>query len=243
MNQRNQIRFDQPTEFRVTRPMACPYLDEKMEQRLAADISADPNQHDNLARAGFRRVENWVYKPICHGCNACTPIRIPSGDAELGKIEVSRNQRRVINRNKDLTRAILPNIASDEHYALFARYLNSRHHDGQMADMDEHAFSDMISSSPIETVLIEYRDNGNVIGVMMLDLQDDGLSAVYSFFDPDHDHRSMGTYMVLDAAAIAYDMDLDYLYLGYYIEESRKMSYKSRFKPAEVLIGGYWQKL
>ena len=112
MNQQNRIRFDQPLEFRVTRPMACPYLDNAMEQRLAADIGALPNQHDTLARAGFRRVENWVYKPICHGCNACLPIRIPSGDGELGHFEISRNQRRVINRNKDLTRSILPNIAT-----------------------------------------------------------------------------------------------------------------------------------
>ena len=243
MNQQNRITFDQPLEFRVTRPMACPYLDKAMEQRLAADIGSVPNQHDTLAKAGFRRVENWVYKPVCQGCNACLPIRIPSGDGELGQLQISRNQRRVINRNKDLKRNILPNIATPEHYDLFSRYLNSRHHDGQMADMDEQAYTDMVASSPIKTVLVEYQDGEDTIGVMILDLQDDGLSAVYSFFDPDHDHRSMGTYMVLDAAALAYDMDLPYLYLGYYIKASRKMQYKSRFKPAQILSNGNWQAL
>ena len=112
-----------------------------------------------------------------------------------------------------------------------------------MADMDEQAYTDMVASSPIKTVLVEYQDGEDTIGVMILDLQDDGLSAVYSFFDPDHDHRSMGTYMVLDAAALAYDMDLPYLYLGYYIKASRKMQYKSRFKPAQILSNGNWQAL
>ena len=112
-----------------------------------------------------------------------------------------------------------------------------------MADMDEQAYADMVASSPIKTVLVEYKDGETIAGVMILDLQDDGLSAVYSFFDPDLDHRSMGTYMVLDAAALAYDMDLPYVYLGYYIKASRKMQYKSRFKPAEVLTGGVWQPL
>lgn len=243
MNQQNRITIDQPLEFRVTRPMACPYLDKALEQRLAADIGQLPRHHDTLAQAGFRRVENWVYKPICQGCQACVPIRIRSGDGELGQLKISRNQRRVINRNKDLTRNILPNIATPEHYDLFSRYLNSRHHDGQMVDMDEQAYTDMVAASPIKTVLVEYRANDAVIGLMILDLQADGLSAVYSFFDPEENNRSMGTYMVLDAAALAFDMDLPFVYLGYYIETSRKMNYKSRFKPAEVLKNGVWQAL
>ena len=243
MNQSNPITLDIPLEFRVTRPMACPYLEHTMEQRLAADISTMPRHHNTLAKAGFRRVENWVYKPICGGCKACLPIRIPSGDCELGKLKISRNQRRVLNKNKDLKRSILPNMSLTEHYDLFARYLASRHHDGQMADMDEQGYDEMIASSPIETVLLEYRHSDKVLAVMLLDLQDDGLSAVYSFFDPDEDQRSLGTFMVLDAAAIAHDMGLDYLYLGYYIKNSRKMQYKSRFKPAEVLINGLWQPL
>ncbi|MCE2516667.1 MAG: arginyltransferase [Alphaproteobacteria bacterium] len=243
MDLRNQISIDVPLEFRITRPVACPYLDGRMEQRLAADIDGFANQHDTLAKAGFRRVENWVYKPICAGCNACLPLRIPSGNGRAGGLTISRNQRRVLNRNRDLTRRILPNHSRADHYDLFARYLDSRHSDGQMAEMDEDSYTAMVSSSPIETVLVEYRLDDNPVAVMMLDLQHDGLSAVYSFFEPDLTDRSLGTFMVLDCAAIALEMDLPFLYLGYYIENSRKMSYKNRFQPAEVLRNGIWTAL
>ena len=240
MDQRNKISFDLPIEFKITRPVECPYLDHHMEQRIAADIAGMPEAHDNLARAGFRRVENWVYKPVCMDCQACVPVRIASGNGDEGGIIISRNQRRVINRNKDLTRDIKKNISTEEHYDLFRKYLNNRHDDGQMADMDFDSYTAMINSSPIETRLLEYRYMGDVIGVMMIDLQDDGLSAVYSFFDPDASERSLGTYMVLDCAALAHEMKLDYVYLGYYVEDSRKMNYKSRFAPSEHLINGEW---
>ena len=243
MDLRNKISIDVPLEFRITRPVACPYLDGRMEQRLAADIDGFAQHHDTLAQAGFRRVENWVYKPICAGCTACLPLRIPAGNGRLGGLTISRNQRRVINRNRDLTRRILPNHSHPDHYELFARYLNSRHHDGQMAEMDMDSYTAMVSASPIETVLVEYRLGEAPLAVMMLNLQHDGLSAVYSFFDPDESDRSLGTYMVLDVAAIALEMDLPFVYLGYYIEDSRKMNYKSRFQPAEVLKNGVWTAL
>lgn len=240
MDQRNKISFDLPLEFKITRPVECPYLDFRMEQRIAADIESHPETHDNLARAGFRRVENWVYKPVCAGCQGCVPIRIASGDVNNGGITISRNQRRVINRNRDLERNVVKNNSTEEHYELFRKYLNSRHDDGQMADMDFSSYSAMVSSSPIETRLLEYRYMGEVIGVMMIDVQDDGLSAVYSFFDPDASERSLGTYMVLDCAALAFEMGLPFVYLGYYVQDSRKMNYKARFTPAEHLINGQW---
>ena len=243
MDIRNKIDIDIPLEFRITRPVECPYLDGRMEQRLAVDINGKARHYDTLAKAGFRRVENWVYKPICSSCSACLPIRIPSGDGKLGDLKISRNQRRVLNRNKDLTRRILPNNNSEEHFALFRTYLQHRHEDGQMAEMDEDSYSAMICSSPIETVLVEYRLKDQVAGVMLLDLQDDGLSAVYSFFDPNLSDRSLGMFMVLDVAAIALMMDLPFVYLGYYIEHSQKMNYKKRFKPAEALINGIWTPL
>jgi len=240
MDQRNKISFDLPLEFKITRPVECPYLDFRMEQRIAADIESHPETHDNLARAGFRRVENWVYKPVCVDCQGCVPIRIASGDVNNGGIIISRNQRRVINRNCDLVRNVVKNNSTEEHYELFRKYLNSRHDDGQMADMDFSSYSAMVSSSPIETRLLEYRYMGEVIGVMMIDVQDDGLSAVYSFFDPDASERSLGTYMVLDCATLAFEMGLPFVYLGYYVQDSRKMNYKARFKPAEHLINGQW---
>jgi arginine-tRNA-protein transferase len=240
MDQHNKINFDLPLEFKITRPVECPYLDARMEQRLAADITSKAGIHDNLARAGFRRIENWVYKPVCTNCSACVPIRIASGNIDEGNLNISRNQRRVINRNSDLDRQILPNISIYEHYELFSKYLDSRHHDGQMADMPFGSYNEMITASPIETRLMEYKYNGDVVGVMLIDIQDDGISSVYSFFDPDASDRSLGTYMVLDSAALAYEMGLDYVYLGYFIENSSKMNYKSRFSPAEYLIGGNW---
>lgn len=243
MDIHHKIDIDTPLEFRITRPVECPYLDGRMEQRLAVDINGKSRQYDTLAKAGFRRVEHWVYKPICSSCSACLPIRIPAGDGKFGALNVSRNQRRILNRNKDLTRHILPNNSNEEHFALFRKYLQHRHQDGQMAEMDEDSYRAMICSSPIETVLVEYRLKDQVVGVMLLDLQDDGLSAVYSFFDPDLSDRSLGMFMVLDVAAITLMMDLPFVYLGYYIEDSQKMNYKKRFKPAEALINGIWTPL
>ncbi len=240
MNKHNKFNFDLPLEFKITRPVECPYLDFQMEQRLAADIGGHANSHDNLARAGFRRVEYWVYKPVCPNCSACIPIRIPAGNGTEGGLNLSRNQRRVIKRNSDLQRIILSNVSTSEHYALFRKYLNTRHDDGQMADMDFDSYTAMVTASPIETRLVEYRLEGDVIAVMMIDLQDDGLSAVYSFFDPDFSARSLGTYMVLDSAALAYDMKYSYVYLGYYVKDSVKMNYKSRFTPSEHLVNGKW---
>jgi arginine-tRNA-protein transferase len=243
MDQHNKIDIDLPLEFKITRPVECPYLEFRMEQRLAADITNRPLIHDNLARAGFRRVENWVYRPVCTGCTACVPIRIASGTIQEGNLKISRNQRRVINRNRDLDRNMLPNISTYEHYELFSKYLASRHHDGQMADMHFGGYNEMITASPIDTRLVEYKYNNDVIAVMLIDIQDDGISAVYSFFDPDTSERSLGTYMVLDCAALAYEMSLDYVYLGYFIKESSKMNYKSRFSPAEHLIDGQWVRV
>lgn len=234
------MQFAEPLEFHVTRPTACSYRDSLMEQRVAADISRHPHQHDNLAQAGFRRVENWVYRPICQQCNACQPIRIPAGNGIDGALSLSRNQKRVLQRNTDLSRCILPKFAREDHYELFRRYLDARHADGQMAEMDEENYANMVAVSPIETVLIEYRAEEDVVGVMVVDVQSDGLSAVYSFFAPEMPQRSLGTFMVLDLAQITWEMDLDYVYLGYYVENSTKMSYKSRFTPAEVLRGGRW---
>ena len=158
-----------------------------MEQRLAADISSQPDNHDDLAKAGFRRVENWVYRPICAHCNARKPLRIPSGNSTEGKLDLTKSQRRIIRKNAHITRDLLHNICFDEHYALFQTYLESRHSDGQMADMDKNSYAAMIIS-PIDTVIIEYRDQGDLYGVMLVDIQDDGLSLVYSFFDPDKQH-------------------------------------------------------
>ncbi len=215
----------------------CPYIRGQTEQRIAVDISNDPQCHDGLAAAGFRRVENWVYRPACPQCNACLPWRV-----DVANFNPSRNMSRIIKKNRDLTRHIASPNPSDDHYRLFKTYVTSRHDDGQMAQMDKYDFTSMISNSPIETVLISYSDvENNLVGSILSDIQADGLSAVYSFFEPGLTTRSLGTFMVLDLLSIAKDADLHWLYLGYFVEGSQKMKYKARFGPAEVFKDGKWQ--
>ena len=215
----------------------CPYIKGQTEQRIAVDISNDPQCHDGLAVAGFRRVENWVYRPACPQCNACLPWRV-----DVANFMPSRNMSRIIKRNRDLTTHVASPIPSDDHYRLFKTYVTNRHDDGQMAQMDQLEFTSMISNSPIETILISYKDaENNLVGAILSDLQSDGLSAVYSFFEPSLTTRSLGTFMVLDLLSIAKDSDLDWLYLGYFVDGSRKMEYKARFRPAEVFKDGQWQ--
>ena len=215
---------------------SCPYIKGQTEQRIAVDISNDPQCHDGLAAAGFRRVENWVYRPACPQCNACLPWRV-----DVANFMPSRNMSRIIKKNRDLTRHVASPIPSDDHYRLFKTYVTRRHDDGQMAQMDQLEFTSMISNSPIETVLISYNDaENNLVGAILSDLQSDGISAVYSFFDPGLTARSLGTFMILELLGIARESDLNWLYLGYFVEGSRKMEYKARFGPAEVFKDGQW---
>ena len=154
----------------------------------------------------------------------------------------SRNMARIIRKNNDLTRRISSPEPTNAHYRLFKSYVTKRHDDGQMARMDQRDFSSMINNSPIETVLISYYDSAEMlVGAVLADLQSDGLSAVYSFFDVAQGERSLGTFMVIDMMDIAKDLSLTWLYLGYYVAESRKMAYKARFGPAEIFKDGFWQ--
>ena len=237
MDQDKRLHRKVPLTMRLSMESNCPYIRGQTEQRIAVDISKDPQCHDGLAAAGFRRVENWVYRPACPQCNACLPWRV---DAE--NFKPSRNMSRIIKKNRDLTRHIASPTPSDDHYRLFKTYVTSRHDDGQMAQMDQYDFTSMISNSPIETVLISYNDaENNLVGAILSDLQSDGLSAVYSFFEPDLTTRSLGTFMVLDLLGIARESDFNWVYLGYFVEGSRKMEYKARFAPAEVFKDGQWQ--
>ena len=149
---------------------------------------------------------------------------------------------RIISTNRDLTRRLADVQPSDQHYQLFKSYVTSRHDDGQMARMDRNDFNSMISNSPIETMLIDYVDQDHqLVGSVLTDMQQDGMSAVYSFFDPAAAYRSLGTYMIIDLINCAVDLKLPWLYLGYYVEQSQKMRYKARFQPAEIFRDGSWQ--
>ena len=237
MDQDKRLHKQPPLAVRLSMRSECPYMDGRTEQRVAVDISQNPALYDRMALAGFRRVENWVYKPACPGCNACIPWRVDTINFKMG-----RNLSRIWRVNDDLARHIAPISPTAEHYNLFRRYVGTRHGDGQMASMNHDEFISMIENSPIESVLIDYRTaDGRLIGTVLTDVQNDGLSAVYSFFDPDESKRSLGTYMIMDMIDFAKELGLAWLYLGYYVEDSSKMYYKARFQPASVFIDGQWQ--
>ena len=239
MEQR-KVQFRQaPPRFRMTRANECAYIDGNTEQRLALDLSDHPDAHDKLASAGVRRVENWAYKPVCQSCQACMPIRIDCANFRAG-----RNLSRIYKSNQDLIRSLSTKQVNETHYILFQEYLTYRHEDGQMSAMTFQEFTNMIHNSPIETFLVEYRDvTGELIACIMIDVQNDGLSAVYSFFDPLSSNRSLGTFMILDMIELVRELEKNYLYLGFYVAQSRKMSYKARFAPSEVFQHGKWQPL
>ena len=232
-----KIKFYQKLlNLRITRSHECAYLENKEEQRLAADISEVPQLHDQLAESGFRRVENWVYRPVCNECNSCVPIRI---DAE--NFILSKNMRRIILKNTQFKMSLNDKNADEESFELFKTYLKSRHNDGQMATMSFSDFHSMIHNSPIETFMLKYRDQNNILrACLLMDKQRDGLSAVYSFFEPNLERQSLGTFLVLQAIDLTKKSSKKWLYLGYLVKNSKKMAYKARFKPHQLYLNGSW---
>ena len=231
-----------PINFVYTQPMPCPYIDHKMERRLATDISTinGKKYHSILAESGFRRSQHISYKPACPSCSACKPIRVV-----VKKFARTKSHKRIYNRNRDLVTEYQTSVATPELFELFKNYQTLRHSGGEMALMDYGDFRGMLETSPINTFIKTYRleVSRKLIGAVLLDEQRDGYSAVYSFFTCLQPERSMGTYIILDLLDDLRRNDLDYLYLGYWIAQSRKMSYKSNFRPAEILEGSNWVDL
>ncbi|KUO55354.1 MAG: arginyl-tRNA-protein transferase [Alphaproteobacteria bacterium BRH_c36] len=236
-------------EFYITAPQPCPYLPGRHERKLFTHLTVDRSQAliDNLLKGGFRRSQSIAYTPHCEGCSACVSVRVPVDEFSPG-----RSMRRITNRNRDLVARPVPAIATSEHYALFRHYIDSRHGDGGMADMTVLDFSVMIEESPIQTFLIEYRMRppshlerdhplGQLKAVALCDMLSDGISMVYSFFDAAEDWRSLGTYMILESIERTRRQGLPYLYLGYWVDGSRKMAYKARFQPQEHLTADGWR--
>ncbi len=237
-------------EFYVTAPQGCPYLPGRYERKLFTHLTHDkpPALVDNLLRGGFRRSQNVAYMPYCEGCQACVSVRVLAD-----RFEPSRSFRRIESANADLVaRRIAPRPTSEQ-YSLFRSYIDARHSDGGMADMTVLDYAMMVEDSIVDTFITEYRlqpsghdaqgvrqDGWPLIAVALTDRLSDGLSMVYSFYDPELAHRSLGTFMILDHIAHARRLGLPYLYLGYWIEGSRKMSYKTRFTPQERLGTNGW---
>lgn len=233
----------QSHQFYVTAPQPCPYLPGKVERKLFTALQGDGACHlnDVLSHQGFRRSQNVLYRPSCAGCSACLSARIV-----VNGFAPSRSQRRVLRRNTDLERIARSPWATETQYALFRRYLDARHATGGMADMDMNEFAAMIEESPVRSRVIEYyrpRDGvprRELAAVCLTDILTDGVSMVYSFFDPTLESRSLGTHIILDHIRLAAESNLPYVYLGYWVPGSAKMDYKQRFQPLEIFADSRW---
>jgi len=229
-----------PQQFYRTAALPCPYLTDRVERKLVTELVGREaaSFYNALSRAGFRRSHNLAYRPACAGCQACLPVRIP-----VGEFRLSRSLKRVVKLNCDLHARLTAASVSIEQYRLFLRYQRMRHADSDMAAMTYGDYRAMIEDSPVATRLIELRDAaGSLYGACLLDLLDDGLSAVYSFYDPDDGNRSLGNLLVLSLIDEAREQRLPYVYLGYLIAESPKMAYKARFSPLEGLGPSGWRR-
>ena len=234
-------------QFYVTAPQPCPYLDGRQERKLFTALPLDNagRLNDALSKQGFRRSQNVLYRPSCAECTACLSARIRVAD-----FRPNRSQRRTLRRNSDLRREATSPWATEDQYALFRRYLDSRHSDGGMADMDIFEFAAMIEETPVKSRVVEYTAPPDMAGerrkltaVCLTDVLDDGVSMVYSFYEPDRVGDSLGTYIILDHVEIARQAGLPYVYLGYWVPGSRKMGYKAKFGALEIYKNGRWQAI
>ncbi len=233
-------------QFYVTAPQPCPYLPGQSERKLFTALSGDGARalNDALSKQGFRRSQNVLYRPACSDCAACLSARIRVADHAPG-----RSHRRILRRNAHLQREATSPWATEDQFALFRRYLDSRHADGGMADMDIFEFAAMIEETPVRTRVVEYaipkdaEGKRRLVAVCLTDVLDDGLSLVYSFYDPTLASASLGTYVILDHVALARQVGLPFVYLGYWVPGSAKMGYKARFDALEIYRDGAWRPI
>jgi arginine-tRNA-protein transferase len=245
-------------QFYLTAPSPCPYLAGKEERKVFTHLVGERAAELNniLTQGGFRRSQSIAYRPACEGCRACVSVRVVARD-----FRPTQSMRRIVRRNADISSDMRIAVPTSEQYSVFRAYLDSRHRDGGMADMTVLDYAMMVEDSHIETRIIEYRQrknapycpplgaeatkhgDGDLVAIALTDVLGDGLSMVYSCFEPDEAARSLGTFMVLDHIARAQRMGLAYVYLGYWVRGSRKMDYKSRFLPQERLMPDGWARV
>jgi leucyl-tRNA---protein transferase len=237
-------------QFYLTAPSPCPYLAGKEERKVFTHLVGERAGELNniLTQGGFRRSQSIAYRPACEGCRACVSVRVVAKD-----FRPTQSMRRIVKRNADIASNMRIAVPTSEQYSVFRAYLDSRHRDGGMADMTVLDYAMMVEDSHIETRIIEYRRReaggstakgaGDLVAIALTDVLGDGLSMVYSCFEPDEAGRSLGTFMVLDHIARAQRMGLAYVYLGYWVRDSRKMDYKSRFLPQERLMPDGWARV
>lgn len=240
----------QTPQFFLTAPSPCPYIDGQFERKVFTHLVGEKARelNDLLTQGGFRRSQNIAYRPACETCRACVSVRILAGEFKL-----TRSMRRVVKRNEDLIGVVHDAEPSTEQYALFRSYLDARHRRGGMSDMTVLDYAMMVEDTHVDTKVVEYRrrgpdtfitgkGEGELIAVALTDRMSDGLSMVYSYYNPDMEDRSLGTFMILDHVARARTAGLPHVYLGYWVNGSRKMNYKIRFLPQEHLGPKGWDR-
>ncbi|MEO0882287.1 MAG: arginyltransferase [Pseudomonadota bacterium] len=237
-----QSGYRRALRFYMTAPAPCPYLDGMRERKAFTNLSVPDADavHSLLSQSGFRRSQGIAYRPACPRCNACKSVRVPVRD-----FLYTKRWRRVLNRNSGIRATAQKAVATREQYRVLQNYLLARHEDGGMADMSFRDYANMVSESPVRSLIVEYRDGDGddapLIGAAITDVLRDGLSMVYSFFEPDLSGRSLGSFMILEHIQRAAVHGLPHVYLGYWVEGSPKMDYKRQFWPLEVLNGETWE--
>ena len=239
------VRFPR---FFVTSPAPCPYLPGRNERKVFTELKGPQADalNDALGRIGFRRSQTVAYRPSCLDCNACVSVRVVTEE-----FAPSTTQRRNLKRNDDLVATVCRPWSTGEQFALLQQYLSVRHPNGGMASMDEVDFADMVEHTPVTSYVIEYREPsadrsrpGRLVGACLTDRQGDGLSMIYSFYEPDHPQRAgLGNYIILDHIRRAREMGLPFVYLGYWVEGSARMQYKIRYRPLERLGRDGWVRM
>ena len=233
--------------FFVTSPAPCPYLPGRQERKVFTELSGPhaAELNDALGRIGFRRSQAVAYRPSCAGCTACVSVRVVTPD-----FVPNSTQRRLLKRNADIEIAACRPWATDEQFQLLRRYLGARHPGGGMAGMDEDDYADMVEHSPVNSMIVEYREpgingaRGRLLGACLTDRQADGLSMIYSFFAADDASRpGLGNFIIMDHITRARAAGLPYVYLGYWVKGSTRMAYKTRYRPIEVLGPQGWRTL
>ena len=223
--------------FYATPEHECNYLPNHEAITLFADPDTQLNNHmySQLAVYGFRRSGKYIYRPSCANCKACIPVRVP-----VSTFKPRKSQQRILNKNKDLDFIVKKANYDDKHFSLYKKYISARHPDGGMDQAEPDQYLEFLTSGWSDTLFVEFRLHGKLLSVTTIDRLESGLSAVYTFFDPDYSSRSLGTYAVLWSIKKTRDWSLPYLYLGFWINDCQKMSYKKDFRPIEQFKNGVW---